>query len=114
MADITRQDLPANGQELALTFAAASLAGDSFPNDGQTYFAVQWGATPSGNVQIEGVEAPDSGRDGTVTMTAGAANSITVAGPFKTRNFNSGGKVDVTYPSGVTDISVAAYRSTTG
>lgn len=114
MADITVQELPANGAELAVTFAAATAAGDSFTNDGQTTFMVQWGAAPSGNVTIEGVEAADSGRDGTVTLTAGAANSITKAGPFKTRNFNAGGKVSVTYPSGVTDINVAAVRHTSG
>ncbi len=110
MADIPVQELPANGKELAVSFAAANLAGDSFTNDGQTTFKVQWGATPSGNVVLEGVEAPDSGRDGTVTLTAGAANSVTEAGPFKTRNFNNGGKIEVTYPSGVTDINVAAVK----
>ncbi len=114
MATLTVQELPANGEELAVSFAAADVAGDEFANDGQIVFKVQWGASPSGNVQIEGVASADSGRDVPVTLTAGAANSVTEAGPFKKRNFNAAGVVQVTYPSGITDINVAAVRHTSG
>lgn len=110
MAALTVQDLPANAGELAVSFAAADVAGDTFENDSRVFLAIQWGASPSGNVVVEGVPAADSGRDGSTTLTAGAANSITMAGPFKARNWNNGGSVDVTYPSGVTDISVAVVR----
>jgi len=111
MAVLTSQKLPANGGELALVFAAADVAGDSFANPGKrVYVHIQWGVTPSGNVQIEGV--PDAaGRDGTSVLTAGAANSITVAGPFAPRNWNNSGSVDITYPSGITDINVAIVEA---
>lgn len=107
MAVLTSQKLPANGGELAVVFAAADVAGDSFANPGKNvYVHIQWGASPSGNAQIEGV-LDSAGRDGTSTLTAAAANSTTVAGPFKPRNWNNGGSVDITYPSGVTDINIA-------
>ncbi len=114
MATLTVQDQPVNAGELAITFTAADVAGDTFANDGNTVFLVQWGAAPSGDVTIEGVPSADSGRDGTSTMAAAAENSLTQAGPFKARNWNSAGAVDVTYPSGVTDIMVAAVRLTRG
>ena len=109
MAALTVQELPANAGELAVTFDAADVAGDTFENDSRVFLIVSFGATPSGNVVVEGVPAADSGRDGTTTLTA-VADTIVMAGPFKSRNWNNSGSVEVTYPSGVTNISVAAVR----
>lgn len=107
MAQLAVQDMPANGGELTVTQNAASVGGDNFLNDGNTYVIVIFGAAPSGNVVIEGVPAADSGRDGSITVTA-AANERHVRGPFKGRNF--GASVDLSYPGGVTNISIGLVR----
>lgn len=113
MANITVQELPANGGALdPVTFSAATAGGDVYDNAEDVILWVKFGAAPSGNVTIEGVAASDSGRDGTVTVTAGA-NEDHVMGPFSSKNFNEGGQVYLSYPSGVTDISVAVLRFTT-
>lgn len=114
MATLTVQELPANGVDLGdITFTAADVAGDEWANTGRDLVIVQFGATPSGNVQVEGVPSADSGRDGTVTFTAGA-NETHIGGPYKPRNFNTGGVTQLTYPGGVTDINVAIVRFTLG
>lgn len=111
MAQLAVQEIPANGGELTVTENAAAVAGDNFANDGRTLVIVRFGAAPSGNVVIEGVPAGDSGRDGEVTVTAGA-NETHVRGPFKGRNF--GAFIDLTYPSGVTDIDIGLVSMGTG
>ena len=114
MATLTVQTLPANGAPSAIAFAAADVAGDEFTGTGRELVAIQWGAAPSGNVQVEGVPSADSGRDGTSVLVPGAPNTVTMAGPLKPRNWNDGGVVKITYPSGIVNITVAAIRFTTG
>lgn len=116
MATLTVQEIPQNGATLgAITYTASSAGGDEFPNDGRTILIVDYGATATTEtVQIEGVPSIDSGRDGTSTVAAGTSEQH-VAGPFKPRNWNtSSGNVQLTYPGGVTGVSVAAVRFTTG
>lgn len=114
MPNIVVQDLPKYGQPLdPVVFTAADAAGDSFDNAEDVILWVQFGAAPSGNVVVEGVVSPDSGLDGSVTITA-AANEDHMCGPFKGSNFNEGGQVMLTYPGGVTNIDVAVIRFTSG
>lgn len=114
MAAITVQELPANGVDLGdITFTAASAGGDSFSNTGRDLVLVKFGAAPSGDVVVEGVPAPDSGRDGSVTFTAGA-NETHMGGPYAPRNFSNGGVVEISYSAGVTDIEIAVVRFTLG
>lgn len=113
MANLTVQTLPEYGQPLdPVVFTAADAAGDVFDNAEDVIIWIQFGAAPSGDVTIEGVVAPDSGLDGSVTVTSGA-NQDHMCGPFKSSNFNEGGQVYLTYPSGVTNIDVAVVRFTT-
>lgn len=115
MATLTVQDLPANGVDLGnISFDACDVAGDVFPNTGKEIVIVKTVGAPSGDVTIEGVPAPDSGRDGTSVMTLGA-DELHIAGPFKSRNWsNSSGGVDLSYLSGITNMSVAVVRFTLG
>jgi len=111
MAKLAVQSLPANGGELTVTENAAAVGGDNFDNDGRTLVIIRFGAAPSGNVVIEGIPANDSGRDGSVIVTSGA-NETHVRGPFKGLNF--GGSVDITYPSGITNIDIGLVSMGTG
>jgi hypothetical protein len=116
MATLTVQDIPANGADSGtITFTASSGGGDDFPNDGRVLLIVKYGGTATTEtVQIEGVPSIDSGRDGTQTIAAGTSVEK-MAGPFKARNWNTGsGLVQITYPGGVTGVSVAAVRFTLG
>ena len=55
MATLTVQTLPANGGELAVTFAAADVGGDEFTNTGRELLAVQWGASRANAGRASGV-----------------------------------------------------------
>jgi len=114
MATLVVQDLPVYGEALdPVVFTAADVAGDAFDNAEDVVLWVKFGAAPSGNVVVEGALAGDSGRDGTVVITSGASEQH-MCGPFKGSNFNEGGQVSLTYPSGITDITVAVLRYTKG
>jgi hypothetical protein len=121
MATLTVQELPANGQGFGgqggagLTFTAAAAGGDEFSNTGREVFLIKGGAAYVDDyAQIEGVPGSDAGRDGTATADPGAVDNVDAAGPFKTRNWNTGGVVQVTYPSGVVGLEVAVVRFTLG
>lgn len=116
MATLVVQEVPRFGAGLGgVTWTAAAGAGDDFPNDSRTLVAcrAQAGWTNE-TVQVEGVPAQDSARDGTATLDPQALNGVDIAGPFKGRNWNTGGSVQLTYPGGVTGLEVAALRITTG
>jgi len=112
MATIAVQTLPANGQGLAgITWTPASGGGDDFDNSGNEIVLVRAGATwTTETAQIEGVPAPDSGRDGTATLDPQAVNGVDVGGPYPGRNWNAAGSVLLTYPGGVTGLDVAVVR----
>lgn len=114
MAVLTVQELPTNGATAGeITFTAADVAGDTFVNTGREIYLVAYGGTATGTVEIEGVPSADSGRDGS-SVIATATSGVHGAGPFKPRNFSNAGVVDVSYPGGITDITVAVIRFTTG
>lgn len=113
MATLTVQELPANGQGLGgITFVAADVGGDEFLNSGNEIVLVLGGGTwVSATAQVEGVPAPDSGRDGTSTLDPQAVGGVDVGGPFRQRNWNTGaGATQITYPGGVTGLQVAVVR----
>jgi len=117
MATLTVQELPRYGVGLGgVTFDAATGGGDDFPNDGRTILLVKGvGGWTTETVQVEGVPAQDSARDGTATLNpGGASGDLDAAGPFNPRNWNLSGSVQLTYPSGVTGLEVAVVRITTG
>lgn len=117
MATLTVQEVPRFGAGLGgVTFVAADVNGDEFSNTGRELFLLS-GVTgwTTETAQVEGVPSQDAARDGTATLNPGAVGGLDIAGPFKPRNWNAAaGAVQVTYPSGVTGLEVAAVRITTG
>ena len=66
-------------------------------------------------VQVEGVPSQDAARDGTSTLNPGSVGGVDFAGPFKPRNWNSSnGNIALTYPGGVTGLTLFIIRFTTG
>jgi hypothetical protein len=112
MATLAVQELPANGGELTLAWTAATAA-DEFPNDGSTILVVRTTAAAGGNPVIKGVPAADSGRDVDVTVTLVGTSDFQLAGPFKPRNFNAGGVVQIT-AAAPANTDYAVLRVTTG
>lgn len=98
MPAIIAQPLPANGEGLTVVQTAVVGTAHTFANTGRELYLLFAGATPAtSDSVIDGVAAADSGRDGTVTLGgAMTADDLIVAGPFKPRNFNTGGIVELT------------------
>ena len=110
MAALTVQDLPANGVGRQVTLVAANAGGDTFVNTGNEIIYVQYSAGAAA-FTVNGVPAPDSGRDGTSSILYYGAGTFAMAGPFKPRNWNtSAGVVEISYPSGATGINIAVVR----
>jgi len=107
MAEITVQEIAITGLEE--TFVSAAGGGDTFKNDGRTFFHAKNGSgadqtltftTPG---KIHGVAIADP----TVVVTAGEERLI---GPFDPSIFNNAsGLVAVSY-SAVTSLTVSAVR----
>lgn len=108
---ITPQALPANGQPVNVNLIAADDTGMSFPNSGREILLVAAGSAPAAaDVIVEGVPAADSGRDGTVTFGGAlVADELVAGGPFKPRNFNNGGIIELTIGAAAT-LSVGVVR----
>lgn len=103
--DLTIQKSTTNGLET--TFAPASVAGDSFTNDGKTILRVKNGDVADKTITIDSPIACNHGftHDVAVVVTAGEERDI---GPFLRNRFNDeNGKVNVTY-SAVTSVTIAA------
>lgn len=116
MATLTPVELPRYGAGLgALTPVTPSGGGDEFPNSGRE-LVVASGVTgwTSETVQVEGVPSGDAARDGTATLNPGSVGGFDMAGPFKPRNWNASGAVQLTYPGGVTGLELYVVRFTTG
>lgn len=90
-----------------LTMAAATGAGDSFTNDGNTLLVVNNGSAGAITVTVDAVSACSFGfdHDASVSVAAGATEYI---GPFPKNRFGS--TVGVTYSS-VTSVTVAAVSA---
>lgn len=94
---------------------SAAGGGDSFPNDGYTVFRVNNASGGALTVRFDapGALAPDQAAsfdaDVQVSVPAGASRII---GPFtdKARFNDANGRVNVTYPGGVTSLTVGAIR----
>jgi len=115
MADLTVNTLGANGgpDNGALTFEVPNAGGDRFGNTGRDLILVEQTGAATGDVQLEGVPDSCAGRDGS-SLLANAINTLKIAGPLKPTQWNNGQNVDVTYPSGITGITVGVIRVPTG
>lgn len=107
MAELTVQNIAITGLEA--TFAAAAGGGDTFKNDGRTFFEVN--NASGGDITLTFTTPGTVGgvaiADPTVVVTAGERRHV---GPFDPSIFNnSSGLVAVSY-SGVTTLTVAAIR----
>ena len=95
-------------------YQAASIGGDSFANDGKTFFAVlTHGATPT-TITIPCVKANDQGvTENIVSTSLVGAGSFKYFGPFDVEYFNdANGRVNVSYTS-VTDMAVCPFSAGT-
>lgn len=96
--------------QVTLVWATASAGGDEFTNDGENHLLAWNTSGVDLRVRFETQTQPSdpfiAAPDLDVTIAAGSI-VITHAVPPKWFN-NAGGKVQVTYPDGVTDLSVAA------
>lgn len=107
MAELSVQEISITGLEH--TLAAAAGGGDTFKNDGKTFFYVRNGSV--GDITLTFTTPGKVGgvaiADPTVVVTAAEERMI---GPFEPSIFNtSAGLVAVGY-SGVTSLTVAAIR----
>jgi hypothetical protein len=105
MAAIAIQQISQAG--IVPTAAAASVAGDTFINNGRTFLKVINGAAAPINVTINSLVNCNQGSDHDVVVAV--ANGTTAyIGPFSMDRFNnSAGLASVTY-SAVTTVTVAA------
>lgn len=107
MAKLTVQQIARAGLEP--TFAAAAAGGDTFDNDGRTFFWVKNGDADELTVTIDSIVDCDQGfdHDPDVAIPAGEERLI---GPFPTGRFNdSSGEVSATYDD-ETSVTVAAVK----
>jgi hypothetical protein len=106
--EISVQDMPANGAPIDDVVFTAAASEMYFKNDGNMILLAKGATAPGGDVVAQGVAALDSGRDLDSTIDV-PVNGLNVAGPFKPRNFNQAGVVNLTLASTV-DISLAVVR----
>jgi hypothetical protein len=105
MAAITVQQISTAG--LTATAAAAAAGGDTFLNNGRTFFRAINGSGSPITVTIDSLVACNQGSDHNIAVAV-AAGATTDIGPFPQDRFNSSaGVASVTY-SGVTTLTVAA------
>ena len=100
-----------------ITFAAAAGAGDSVINSGRVELRIRNASGAPKNVTIEGPGVDNFGIshatafDLTVSIPAAAGGipGEKTMGPFPANRFNDAqGRVQIAYPGGETDLSVAA------
>jgi len=109
MADLTISSMPANGVASGdLAFDTPAAGGDKFANTGREIVFVEYSGGATGSAQVEGVIG-SNGRDG-AALFATTTSTVKVGGPYKPREWNTGGNVDVTYPAGVTGVTVLVVR----
>ena len=105
MAELTVQKTSLAG--LGPTFVPAQAGGDTFENDGRTWLHVKNGGGSALTVQIDASQPCNFGfdHDASVSVPAGGERLI---GPFPRERFGS--KPNITYPGGVTSLTIAAIR----
>jgi hypothetical protein len=105
MADLTIQRLGQAG--ITPSFATASVGGDAFVNDGNTWLQIKNGGASSITVTIDSKTPCNQGFDHDLTVTI-VAGGEKVIGRFEQSRFNDPtGKVSVAY-SAITSVTVAA------
>jgi hypothetical protein len=93
----------------AATLTAADVAGDSFPNDGRTFFRIK-NAGSLITAIFAAVKPSDQGISENIAANIAASTGDVWFGPFPANEFNdTNGRVNVTY-SGVTTVTVMPYR----
>ena len=98
------------GINMAAALTAAEAGGDSFPNDGRTFFRVKNASGSPITITIAAVKASDQGVTENIVSAIAATTGDVAFGPFPANEFNdTNGRVIVTY-SGVTTLTVMAYR----
>lgn len=115
MAVLAVQDTSLTG----VTPAAATLAagGDSFPNNGNVVLEIVNGAGGALTVKADDQGSSNPGNalqfdpDVQISVPAGQRR---VWGPFPAFRFNDvNGRVNLTYPGGITSLSIFLYRTRT-
>jgi hypothetical protein len=113
MAILNPQTIAPTGT--TITFVAAAAGGDSFQNNGyqKVHFKNTTGAPITVNVDTPNPDnfgVVNNALDITVTVPANAVNFT--AGPFRTdRHNDANGRVQLTYPGGVTGLTVAVTNN---
>lgn len=105
------QVLPDNGAPLNPTYTTGDASGHELSNSGNEIILLKnVGASPI-TVDVEGVPAPDSGRDVTISVVV-AAGEERLAGPYKPRNWNTNtGLLEFAVSAGTeTDLRIAAIK----
>lgn len=94
---------------LTKSLAAAAGGGDTFSNDGRTYFHILNGGGGSVTVTFVTTSVVDGNAVADTAVVVGAGAEMMI-GPFPPATYNNdSGLVSVTY-SGVTSVTVAAIR----
>jgi hypothetical protein len=108
LAQLTAQKISQSG--LSPTYSSAASGGETFPNDGKTFFHVKNGDTTSKTVTIVAQNKCNQGFLHDLEVTV-AASGEKIIGPFQVERFtNDAGVAKVTY-SAVTSVTVAALKS---
>jgi len=98
-----------SGVNGAATLTAADVLGDSFPNDGRTFFRIK-NAGSQITATFTAVMPSDQGILEHITGIITATTGDLWFGPFPADEFNDvNGRVNVTY-TGVTTVTVKPYR----
>ncbi len=116
-ASVTTQNLTEGAPvQLGTAYAAATSGGDSFANDGRTFFLVKNANGSTATITITPGNAtravPGVGvvTKSTVSVVVPATTGEAIIGPFPPAFYNdASGNVNVTY-SAVTSLTVAAVR----
>jgi len=102
------------GVSLSVNVQNASVAGDSFTNDGKTFLLITNGGSSPITTTIPCVKANDQGvTENIVSTSLVGAGSFKYFGPFDVEYFNdANGRVNVSYTS-VTDMVVCPFSAGT-
>ena len=95
---------------LSPAYVSADVGGDVCPNDGYTFLHLINGSGGELDVQIDSQVKCDQGvidhnLSGKIAITTGQM----MIGPFDKGRFNnSSGQIEISYPSGITSLTIAA------
>lgn len=112
MAILTQQNNAVAGT--VITMAAAAAGGDSFDNNGASRVLIR---NASAGVLTVAIDAPGTdnfgvtGNEHDIPPQNIPAGGIMILGPFRPDRFNDvNGRVQMTYPAGVTTLTVAVIN----